>query len=247
MSPFFRFAVGVSAFLLLGAGVAVAQVVVLSAHGPSAGLYPQGAVLRSDKIITLKAGDSLELLDAAGSRVIKGPASVVAGQPVAGSRSTLVDIFAKGQHAHPGIAATRGFTLQPVSAPGDDGNLWRVDVTEGGDACVLAGQKPSFARGDSSAPAPVSISRTATGEKRAITWAAGGMAADWPAGLPVADGESYSVAFEDGSTVTLIWRTVSPSTAGVEPLAAGLLNKGCYAQLDRLRAASGIELPDPAS
>jgi hypothetical protein len=245
MSPFFRFAVGVSSLLLLGAGGAVAQVVVLSAHGPSAVAYPQGAILRADKIISLKAGDSLELLDAAGSRVVKGPASIVAGQPAGGSRATLVDIFAKGQHAHPGIAATRGFTLQPVSAPGDDGNLWRVDVTEGGDACVLAGQKPSFARGDSSAPAPVSISRTSTGDKRIITWTKGGMTADWPSGLPVTDGESYKVTFEDGSSATLVWRTLPASTAGVEPLAADLLDKGCYAQLDRLRAASGFA--DPAS
>ncbi len=183
MSPFSGLAVGVSALLLLGAGVAFAQVVVFSAHRPSSGSYPQGAVLRADKIITLKAGDSVELLDAVGSRVIKGPANVVAGQ------------------------------------------------------------KPSFARGDSGAPAPVSISRTATGEKRAITWSAGGLAADWPAGLPFADGETYSVAFEYGSAVTLIWPTVSRSTEGVEPLGADLLSKGCYTQLDGLRAASGIELP----
>lgn len=66
-------------------------------------------------------------------------------------------------------------------------------------------------------------------------------------GLPVADGESYSVAFDDGSAVTLIWRTVSPSAAGVEPLAADLLNKRCYAQLNKLRAASGMTVPDPES
>lgn len=195
MSACSGLAVGVSALLLLGARVAVAQVVVLSAQGPSFGSYPQGAVLRADKISTLKAGDRLELLDAARSRGIKGVAIVVGGQSAGGSRPILVGIFAKGQQAYPGIAATRRFTLQPVSTLGDDDNLWRVDVTEGGDACVPAGQKPSFTRGDSGASAPVSIPRTANGEKRAITYSAGGLAADWPAGLPVADGETYSVAF----------------------------------------------------
>ena len=239
MSAGSRFALFSSCVCLLLGGPAFAQTVVLTSHGPSAASFPQGAVLRAGKVITLKTGDRLELLESGGSRVVNGPATVVAGQADGGSRTKLVDIFAKGQHARPGIAATRGFELQPAAQPEDDGNLWQVDMSEGGAACVLTGQKPAFARGDAGSSAPIRLSRAATGETRSVAWPGGALIAPWPATMPVTDREAYEVTFDDGSVVSLTWRIVTPSLAGVEPLAADLLDKGCYAQLDRLRAALG--------
>jgi hypothetical protein len=226
-----------SGMLLMAVAPANAQVVVLSSRGPSAATYPQGAVLQADRVVELKAGDRLELLDAAGSHVVTGPATLPAGHIDGGARARLIDIFSKGQHARPGIAATRGFALRGA----ETGGLWQADVSEGGAACVLNGRKPAFARADEGAPAPVSIVRLADGSAHAVTWPAGAVSAEWPADLPVADGERYAIALDDGSSADLTWRTVDAVPSGVEALAADLLAKGCYAQLERLRAGLGSE------
>jgi hypothetical protein len=213
------------------AGPTLAQVVVLAAKGPSAPSFPIGAVLPAGRVLNLKQGDRLELLDGGGDRVVNGPGSVTAGQIDAGARARLIDILLKGQHARPGIAATRGFDLRPRPD-----SLWQTDLSEDGVACVPVGLKPSFALADGGAPAPVRITRAATGEVAAVSWPPGASVAQWPAGLPTADGERYTIGFNDGTSSDLTWRTVAPAMTGVEALASDLLEKGCYAQLQRLSA-----------
>ena len=78
---------------LMGSAAATAQIVVLDARGPSAGAYPQGAVLAPSRVIALKAGDRLEVVDAAGSHVLNGPVTMSAAQVDTGSRVALNAIF----------------------------------------------------------------------------------------------------------------------------------------------------------
>jgi len=225
-----------SSIALLLAGAAVAQVVVLSAQGPSSAAFPQGSVLPTNKVITLKAGDRLELLDGAGSHVITGPANVVAGHMDKGSEARLMDIFLKSQQARPGIAATRGFTLQPSDAPSTGARLWQVDTTDGGSFCFAPGETPTLARGGSGSPTPVRIVRLATGDSRTLAWAPGDVVANWPSNMPLQEGERYTITMDDGSVTPITWRSVDPSPNAMEGLASSLLDKGCHVQLDRLRA-----------
>lgn len=212
---------------------AAAQVVVLSARGPSANTYPQGAVLPASRVLTLKAGDRLELLDGAGSHVVTGPGNVLAGHMDKGAEARLMDIFLKSQAARPGIAATRGFELQPPPPSNDDGRLWQIDAKVNGNVCIASGAAPTLARGPG--PSPIRIVRMNGGDTTVIDWAAGGSIADWPSNLPIAEGETYSIAMSDGTNHTLVWRTVGSAGRGMEPLATEMLAKGCHVQLDRLR------------
>jgi hypothetical protein len=231
----------VSSAALLLAGAAGAQVVVLSARGPSAGAYPQGSVLPTSKVLALKAGDHLELLDGAGSHVLNGPGNFVAGHMDRPSEARLMDIFLRSQQARPGIAATRGFSLQSPDGPpggesGASAGLWQVDTVTGGAVCIARGETPSLARGAAGAPSPVRIVRAANGDSRSVTWTGGAAVANWPSDLPVTEGERYSITLDDGSRTAIVWRAVDRQSDGMTGLASALLDKGCFAQLDRLRA-----------
>src|SRR5205823_5411231 len=113
-----------------GASMASAQVVVLNARGPSAAAFPQGAVLPPSRTISLKKGDRLEVLDAAGSHVLEGPFSRPAGQLAAGSGAALQDVFRRANASRPGIAAVRGFNLEEAkpAPPPEVAPLWRLDL-----------------------------------------------------------------------------------------------------------------------
>jgi hypothetical protein len=230
----------VSSAALLLAGTATAQVVVLSARGPSSASYPQGSVLPTNKVLVLKAGDRLELLDGSGSHVVTGPGNVVAGHMDRGSEARLMDIFLKSQQVRPGIAATRGFSLQSSDEQPSESNsgpgLWQVDTKAGGDTCIVRGETPALGRGVDGAPSPVRIIRQANGDSRGVTWVAGENAVSWPADLPVTEGEHYSITLDDGSRIAIVWRAVDRQGDGMTGLATALLDKGCFVQLDRLRA-----------
>jgi hypothetical protein len=228
-------ALWVSAATTLCANAAAAQVVVLSAQGPSAGAYPQGSVLATTKVLQLKAGDKLELMDGAGTHVVTGPATVVAGHMDKGSEARLLDIFLKSQQARPGIAATRGFTLQSEDSPGSGARLWQVDTTDGGAVCYAPHETPTLARGVPGSPSPVKITRVSTGASEPISWAAGAVSVNWPSDMPLSEGERYTIAMDDGAQTPIVWHMVDPANA-MQGLAESLLDKGCHVQLDRLRA-----------
>jgi hypothetical protein len=218
---------------LAGAGAASAQVVVLFAQGPSAGAYPQGAVLPVSRVLNLKAGDRIELLDGAGSHVVTGPAVTTAGHLDPKVRDQLIQTFLKAQQSRPGIAATRGFTLETAPQPG----LWQLDIGGAGPMCLTKGVTPSLWRADPKGAMTAQIRRAATGLTAGVSWADGAAAADWPAGLPLSDGERYVIVLDDGSSATVVWRAVETPASGVEALASALVEQGCYGQVDRLRAA----------
>ena len=70
------------AFLSVGVD---AKTLVIHSTGPSAKAYPAGRMLDQSKAIVLESGDRLTLLDEKGTRVLKGPSSVMPdgkGKPV---------------------------------------------------------------------------------------------------------------------------------------------------------------------
>jgi len=220
-------------FALALGGAAAAQVVVLSSRGPSAHQYPQGAVLGANKVLRLAAGDQIELLDGTGSHIITGPAVVTAGHVDPHVRDQVIQTFIRAQQNRPGVAATRGFQLQPLAAP----DLWQLDINQAGPLCVAGDIPPSLWRSDSNSSHTVRLTRLATGETQTVAWEPGASTAVWPSGLPTVDGERYTLTQDDGSAVTFPVRMVGTPTGGFQGLADTLSDRKCYSQLERLREA----------
>jgi hypothetical protein len=231
---------------MCGASAASPQIVVLSARGPSAGAYPQGAVLAPTRVISLKAGDQLEILDAAGSHVINGPASLTAGQVATGSKAGLQDIFRRANASRPGIAAVRGFSLDDGKTPPaqDAPPLWRLDVSawqedepmDSHNFCVMQGQTPVLTRDASTAEGTLVIFQESTQATHTVTWTAGVRNLSWPAGLPFSDGASYDLNLDAAGATKVHWRTIPAANASLTQLASSLLDNRCFDQLDTLQA-----------
>jgi hypothetical protein len=234
----------VAAMLCLFAAGAAAQIVVLDARGPSASAYPQGAVLAPAKVIVLKAGDQLEVLDTAGSHVLSGPATVTAGQIATGSRAGLRDIFRRANASRPGIAAVRGFSLDqgpPQPAP-DTPLLWRLDVSawqqaepkDAHDFCVAKGRTPVVTRDAYGADGALTITQESTQATRTVIWPAGTRDLAWPTDLPIAAGV-YDLDLDAAGATKVRWRSIVTGPS-LTSLAGALLDNGCYDQLDSLQS-----------
>jgi hypothetical protein len=230
-----------STFLALAAALVVAraaaaQVVVLTARGPSSGSFHPGSILPATKVLDLKSGDHLELMDGTGSHVLTGPLVTTAGHVEAGARTKILQDFLTRQQIRPTVAATRGLVLEPIEGPKTAVELWAVDAGDGGVACVPPGVPPTLTRASRDTPAATRVSNLATGESRAVDWPAESLRVEWPSGLPIVDGDRFLISLADSSTSVLRLRTVDLSS-GMQGLAAALLVKQCDAQLDRLHAA----------
>jgi hypothetical protein len=235
--------------LILGASFASAQTVVISARGPSAAAFPQGAVLPSSRPIVLRAGDRLEVLDAAGSHVLTGPASISPGQIDTSTRMALQDIFRRANASRPGIAAVRGFTLggeTPPAPPAEAAPLWRLDVaawqqaepTDTRNFCLASAQAPILTRSSAAAEGHLEVYREATRTARTLTWPAGAHELAWPSDLPLADSGVYDLNLDSAGGATVRWKQLPADAHSLVDLARGLLDNGCYDQLDTLKAQS---------
>ena len=228
------------------ASAATAQIVVLEARGPSAAAFPQGAVIPPNKTISLKAGDRLEVLDAAGSHVLNGPVILAAGQVDTGSKAALQDIFRRANASRPGIAAVRGFSLQEgaPAPPPEVPPLWRLDVTawqqaEPSDShnfCIQKGQTPVLTRASATSEGRLVIYDEATKTSRTVTWPAGARDLAWPSDIAFADGQPFGLNLDSAGATSVRWRTVPAEQASLTAVAGALLDNGCYDQLDSLQS-----------
>jgi hypothetical protein len=240
----------------LGAGSrAAAQVVVLAARGPSASSYPAGTVLKPSQTVTLQRGDSLEVLDAGGSRVITGPQRVAVGYMDQKTRNYLADFLKTANGRRPGIMATRGgFLLSDHDTrrpPTAVEALWLLDASkiaeraDGGpeadsppqDVCLLPDSAPTFLDDGVSEP-ETALANSATGTPVPMSWQAGAHLLSWPTRLPIADGDRYTLNVSGWPSTVLIFRTISEQPKGLSDLAAALSDRGCYYQLEMLATSA---------
>ena len=225
---------------LLLAGSALAQVVVLESSGPTAADFPAGAMLPASRVLVLKAGDRLRVMDATGVRIINGPRTVAAGEFSPGARATLRALFDEGRTPKPRFAATRSPghggsepALQPL-APG----LWQLNVTAGGDFCVVAQPPPSFWRERADPPEQQLMIRGETAET-ALVWPAGRQTLAWPDQLPLTDRAVYQIQSGDADAAPakmIRVRRLAAIPPNLAALAKALLNRGCYSQFESLKA-----------
>lgn len=213
-----------------------AEVLVLRSVGPSARRYPAGQRLPDNASFTLRAGDAITVLSRAGTRTLRGPGNCNASG--AGCTGRLASA-----NVRVGTGAVRG--------PGDGGaiprptDVWQVDITQSGRACVAAGGRPTLWRPASDREVSLTITPQA-GAPQTMTWGRGQATLAWPAAIPIVDGASYQLSWTGaGAPTRLTARALAAVPASDIPaLATALLANQCRGQLDTLIAKSE---PAPAA
>jgi hypothetical protein len=228
--------------LAASAYAAQAATIVVRSNGPSAAAFPPGKSLADGAAIMLKAGDVITVLDATGTRVLRGPGRVPvsgAGQAnVNGIAALIADTGARQTRT----GATRGSNL----APPHPTNVWYVDLTRGGNFCIGNIKALALWRANSDLAASVTMVGVGKGDGGAraqIAFRPGQAVVAWPlAALPVSEGSKFRI--EGAVPVTIVTRVLPSSPAALDDVAKALLDHGCTAQVDTLVAATTV---DPGS
>lgn len=229
------------AFLAFMAGeisYAAADVLILRSVGPSARNYPPGRRVPDSASFTLRPGDSVVVLAGGGTRTFRGPGTFSAtGAARAGGTAQ--------SQVRRNTGAVRGSGDSPVRRPSD---VWHVDVTQSGRACVPAGLRPTLWRPSSDRAVRLTITPQ-TGASQTVSWSQGQATLDWPAAIPIVDGASYQLSWTGGAGPTrLTARTLTGLPVNnVEAVATALVANQCRGQLDVLIATRELQDAAPAS
>src|SRR5690349_1928957 len=135
-------AIAIAGLAMLGAGTAQAGVVV-KASGPSAAQFPVGKKLEDTSTVNLKAGDSVTVLTANGTKVITGPGQFTVGVRGESKRSTFAVLTRQASSARVRTGAVRGGAS--ATAPINP-NLWNLDVSQPGKFCLADASRVTFWR-----------------------------------------------------------------------------------------------------
>lgn len=216
----------------LAATPAWADSLVVRSSGPSAGSYAPGKKLAAGGSLQLEAGDVVTLLDAKGTRTLRGPGrfNVTAAAAVPASNVTMAALLDTKRVRRARTGAVRG-AIGEAAAAAKRPNLWLVDVVQPGPLCVTDPAAVRLWRADAAKPAAVRIS--GGGAEGSATFAASEAIAAWPASLPVKDGAAYRIE-AGGRSVDIRFALLGSAGAGIDDTASALIAKGCQAQLDLL-------------
>lgn len=228
-----RGALGTAALALCCASSAWADTLVVRASGPSAQTYRPGAKLADGGKLSLKAGDVVTLLDNKGTRTLRGPGTfpVAASAAAVASSVTLSALLDTKRVRRARTGAVRGTIKDGAAVAPRRPNLWLVDVAQPGALCVADPAAVRLWRADTAKAATFQIHGAA--QHAAVPFAAGEAVAAWPGALPLTEGAAYRI--EGGARPVDIRLTkLDQAEAGLDSVAAGLIARGCEAQLDLL-------------
>lgn len=220
-----------AALALASAAGAMAETIVVKSAGPSAKAYPPGKSIPDNSKVTLKAGDSVTILDGRGTRVLKGP-GVFATTASTATNSSIGALLRNTGTRQVRTGAVRGSGSEAVRPP----NVWLVDSSKSGTVCVAGTETVSLWAPPHEEPASLTLTRLSDGKSVPIALRAGQSVKAWPtAELPITNGSQFRVS-GDGMTnpVTLRFAALGPNPQGLEGTAAALIKAGCNAQLDLL-------------
>jgi hypothetical protein len=225
--------------LLASASASSAAVLVVRSSGPSAKSFPAGKSLEDNAQISLKANDMLVVLDARGTRTLKGPGTFTPGGPAkaAGTMSSLSAVTGsnKGRARVGAVRSVGGGPAKP--------NIWQVDVSKSSNICIASPANVTLWRPDSSKPVTLTVAGGAANASRQLPWAAGQSTLAWPTDLPISDGVDYRLSWDGGAAPTkLQFRTLATKPTALEDIATTLIRNGCNAQLDLL--IETVRLPE---
>lgn len=213
---------------------AIAGTIVIRSSGPSAKLFPAGKSLSDGQKLTLRAGDTLVLLDGKGTRTLTGAGSFDIGASAA--RGAAPSTFA----ALIGSAGTRQVRTGAVRGTGSAAprvnNLWYVDTSKSGAVCLRDTSRATLWRGNIDAPVTLTLTRASDGKAVPLSFAAGQAVKSWPvADLPITAGADYRVSgpgLVKPSAIRIV--QAAPASDDADAVAADLIRKDCSGQLDVL-------------
>jgi hypothetical protein len=211
----------------MSAESALAGTIVVRSSGPSAKTYPPGKSIVDGSKVTLKAGDTLTILDGRGASVLKGPG--VFATTTATASSTAITAMLRNTGKRIGrTGAVRGAGQPP--------SLWLIDPTSSGTMCVPDAQSVKFWRSGSDKPATLTVTRVSDGKTIPVVFKIGFSEAGWaPQDMPVDFGSKYRVSGDGLSAPSTIqFADMGPNAAGIETTISSLVKMGCDAQLKRL-------------
>jgi len=168
------------------------------------------------------------VLDARGTKVMKGPGNFAVSQPGRPLPNPAFAVFTRKDASRARAGAVRtGEDGKPASP-----NLWLVDVARSGIQCVIDPAQLLMWRADARKAARYRIV-VPGGRFGMVSFAAGSTIAPWDQdNAPVTDGASYTLAQEKGSAVGAVtFALLADPPAEPEKLALALIDKGCTAQL----------------
>lgn len=214
--------------LALAATTAVAGPLVVRAAGPSAAQFKPGQRL-ADAPVTLKAGDSIVVLDAKGTRSFSGPGtfSLTAASAEA-AQVAFADLLVQkpARRARIGAVRSAGQDMGPPTPPG----VWALDTRQSDTVCAIDPANISLWRADTAAAQTLTVARE-DGTSATLTFGPGQALANLPAEVA---GKTGALKIAGGKTpVTLNIKQVA-APADVEALGAALVEAGCQSQFQRL-------------
>lgn len=224
---------------ILLAAPALAGPLVVRVSGPSAAAFKAGQRLPDGAPLTLKAGDTITLLDARGTRKLSGPGSFRLDQySVATTQNGFNELLTQRTERRARIGAVRsvGGTIDGKPVPP---GVWAIDTGATATVCALDTTKLSLWRADPTTAGTVTVARIAGGAPAAVAFAAGQAVAAWPATLPVADGDRFNTKGA-GASAQLTIRKLAAAPAAIDELGAAFVAAGCLSQFDRLAAVTKV-------
>ena len=215
---------------LLAATTAMAGPLVVRAAGPSAASYKPGQRL-PDGPITLKAGDSIVVLDAKGTRSFSGPGSFSLAAPSAVAQDVAFsDLLVQkpARRARIGAVRSAGQDQGPPTPPG----VWALDTRTSDTVCAIDPANIALWRAETTAAQSFTVSRE-DGSSAPVVFGPGQALANLPAAIA---GKPGVLTIDAGKgPVKLTVKQVSAPT-NVEALGATLADAGCTSQFLRLAA-----------
>lgn len=222
-----------ASLVLATATASSAAVLVVRSSGPSARNFPPGKSLDDNGKIALKANDMIVVLDARGTRTLKGPGTFTPGGPAkaAGTMSSLSAATGAGRgRARVGAVRSVGMaTPKPT--------IWQVDVSKSADICLSRSATLTLWRPDPSKAMVMTVTGGSPAISRQLEWRSGQSTLIWPSDMPIADGKDYRLSWDGARVPTRIrFKTLASQPVALEETASILIRNGCTAQLDHLIA-----------
>jgi hypothetical protein len=227
------------AALALVPAAALATGVVVATSGPSAAKYPVGRKIGDDERIVLAVGDTLTVLDARGTRILKGAGSYTLSQQAGPSKSGAFALLTRERAAQKmRTGAVRGDIGGPITRP----NLWYVDVASSGSTCLPKSDEIRLWRPTSNGDATYSIKPVDGNATSQVVFHDGEMLSPWDGkALPVVDGSSFVISQPGAAAKTVTFKLLDSVPDQPDALAEDLISHGCTAQLDVLSQATRVD------
>jgi hypothetical protein len=230
------------------APAAMAEPMVIKYQGPSAQNYKPGKKLPANQSVTLKAGETLTVLDERGTRTLRGPGTFSTSS-AANAKSVgptnLASLIKTSSVRRARTGAVRGNSTVKTAARSP--NLWFVDIAKGGTICVADFSGLQLWRADTTQP--LKVTATAAGASGTANFLKGQPTANWPSQTPPVEGGRYMIAGSDGRapiTVNLVKMVVQGDEA-LDVMASNLLSRGCQTQGELLAETFAQADPAPIS